>query len=250
MDVQRVITERQSLVVGAAAVLPLMACGALTTLRSSVPNASAALLLVVIVVAAAATGIRAAGLVAALSSALWFDVFLTQPRGQLAITDPADLQATILLVTVGVAVSELALWGRRQQARASRTTGYLAGLVDTATIATVPSADLVELTDQVCRQLTEVLGLDGCRFMSSTGAPFSEPELTLDGMVVRRGRVMDVTLDGLPVDDETVLPVRHNGRVVGQFRLTAATRVVRPSPDQLRVAVLLADQVGSALTRA
>jgi GAF domain-containing protein len=61
---------------------------------------------------------------------------------------------------------------------------------------------------------------------------------------------VDVTRDGLPVDDETVLPVRHNGRVVGQFLLTAATRVVRPSPDQLRVAVLLADQVGSALTRA
>jgi K+-sensing histidine kinase KdpD len=250
MDIQRVITQRQSLVVGAAAVVPLMACGVLTTLRSSVPNASAALLLVVVVVAAAATGIRAAGLVAALSSALWFDVFLTQPRGQLAITDPADLQATILLITVGLAVSELALWGRRQQARASRTTGYLAGLVDTATTATVPSADLLELTDRVCRQLTDVLGLDGCRFVTSASAPLAEPQLTVEGIVVRRGRVIDVTRDGFPVDDETVLPVRTNGRVVGEFLLTAATRVVRPTTDQLRVAVLLADQVGSALTRA
>lgn len=199
MDIQRVVAQRQPLVVTAAALVPLMACGVLTALRSSVPNASAALLLVVVVVAAAATGIRAAGLVAALSSALWFDVLLTPPRGQLAITDPADLQATILLITVGVAVSELALWGRRQQARASRTTGYLAALVDTATTATVPSADLVQLTTRVCRQLTDVLGLDSCRFVSSQTAPFSEPQLTAEGTVVRRGHVVDVTRDGLPV---------------------------------------------------
>jgi hypothetical protein len=33
----------------------------------------------------------------------------------------------------------------------------------------------------------------------------------------------------------------------GQFVLTASTRVVRPSKEQIQVAVTLADQVGAAL---
>jgi hypothetical protein len=52
---------------------------------------------------------------------------------------------------------------------------------------------------------------------------------------------------GLPTDCEIALPVRSGGVVHGRFLLTAATRVVRPSPEQLRVVGALADQVGAAL---
>jgi hypothetical protein len=34
----------------------------------------------------------------------------------------------VLLLLVGLAVTELAVWGRRQQAFASREAGYLAGI--------------------------------------------------------------------------------------------------------------------------
>lgn len=243
--------DRRPMVVAVAALVPLALCLVLTVAWSSVPAVSAALLLVLAVVAAAATGIRAAGVVAALSSALWFDVLLTEPRGQLAITSPTDVEATVLLVAVGVAVSELALWGRRQQDRASRTTGYLAGLVDTAVSAmAVSSADTSELATTVAVKLTDVLGLDECRYVAAPLADISEPLLTADGTVLRSGRVLDVSRHGLPVDTETALLVRSGGYVVGHFLLTAATRVVRPSADQLRVAVLLADQVGAALSPA
>jgi hypothetical protein len=43
------------------------------------------------------------------------------------------------------------------------------------------------------------------------------------------------------------LPVRHAGIVHGHFRLVAATRIARPTPEQRRVAITLADQVGAAL---
>ena len=56
--------------------------------------------------------------------------------------------------------------------------------------------------------------------------------------------------DGLPTDGLIGLTVRQGEVIHGQYVLTAATRVVRPSIEQLRVAVLLADQVGSALTHA
>jgi K+-sensing histidine kinase KdpD len=251
MDMQRTLVERRPMVVAVAALVPLVMCLVLTVLWSSVPAVSAALLLVLAVVAAAATGIRAAGVVAALSSALWFDVLLTEPKGQLVITSPADVEATVLLVAVGLAVSELALWGRRQQDRASRTTGYLAGLVDTAVSAmAVAPADTADLTTSVALRLTEVLGLDRCRYLAGPPSNVAEPMLTADGTVLRSGRVLNVSRHGLPVDAETALLVRSGGYVVGHFLLTAATRVVRPSADQLRVAVLLADQVGAALSPA
>jgi hypothetical protein len=41
--------------------------------------------------------------------------------------------------------------------------------------------------------------------------------------------------------------VQSRGLVHGRFLLTVATRVVRPSREQLRVAVALANQVGAAL---
>ena len=61
--------------------------------------------------------VRPAGLVAALSSGVWFDFFLTEPAGRFAIAKADDIEVTVLLVLIGVAVPEVALWGRRQQAR-------------------------------------------------------------------------------------------------------------------------------------
>jgi K+-sensing histidine kinase KdpD len=58
-----------------------------------------------------------AGLLAAVSSAVWFDFFLTVPYGRFTIDDRADIETTVLLILVGVAVTEICLWGRRQQAK-------------------------------------------------------------------------------------------------------------------------------------
>ena len=127
MRVRSVLRAHRSLVIGAAAVAPLVACAVLALFRDSVANTNAALGLVLLIVAAAATGIRAAGIVAALSSAAWFDFFLTEPYNSFKITDRADFETAVLLVLVGVAVSEVALWGYRQQARVSQEQGYLAG---------------------------------------------------------------------------------------------------------------------------
>jgi GAF domain-containing protein len=93
-----------------------------------------------------------------------------------------------------------------------------------------------------------VLQLDRCRFDIGT-----EPVLaTLDdaGAMTYDGRPYDVDRLGLPTDTEVALAVRSGGIVRGRFLLTAATQVVRPSPEQLRVAGALANQVGAALAAA
>ena len=111
----------------------------------------------VLIVGAASTGIRAAGLVAALSSGVWFDFFLTEPYQRLAIDDRDDIEATILLVLIGAAVTEVALWGHRAQARANRRAGYLDGVLATAETATRPSDRPEELIADVSKQITQVL---------------------------------------------------------------------------------------------
>ena len=64
------------------------------------------------------------------------------------------------------------------------------------------------------------------------------------------GRPYDVVGNGLPTDTEIALPVQSAGVSRGRFLLTAATRVVRPTVEQLRVAIALSDQVGAALSAA
>lgn len=237
----------RSLLIPAAAVAPLLVSAALSAARDSVTAATDVLVLVLVVVAAAATGDRVAGVTAALSSALWFDFFLTQPYLRFTMTDADDIEATILLLVIGTAVTEVALWGRRQQARASRRAGYLDGVLGTAELVLVRQDSVDSLIDKVSGRIAEVLAIARCRFVP--GGVF-DPRMAVldhDGDVTRGGRRLNVDRDGLPTDDETVLLVRRNGDVLGHFVLTSADRIARPSLEQRQVAVLLADQIVSLL---
>ena len=81
-----------------------------------------------VVVAVAANGYRLAGILAAVSVAVWFDFFLTRPYETFSITRRTDIETTVLLLVIGVAVTEIAVWGRRQRVAASRRAGYLEGI--------------------------------------------------------------------------------------------------------------------------
>jgi GAF domain-containing protein len=231
----------------ASAVVPFVVAAALSLVRDDVSTAASVLVLVLVVVAASSTGVRLAGFLAALSGGIFFDLFLIQPYGTLAVSNPDDVEALVLLLAVGFAVNELALWGRRQQAGASRRLGYLDGVLSAAEKVAARDPDPRDLVALVTSELTGLLGLDGCRF--APVAPHLRVVVQPDGAVRSGERVLDVERYGLPTDEEVLLPVRSGGRTVGGFVLTTATRVRRPTPEQLRVAVLLADQVGTVVAR-
>ncbi len=246
MRTSDVLMRNKSAVVAVAAVVPALACAAIAPFRDDIANANAALVLVLLVVAAAATGIRAAGVVAALSGAVWFDFFLTLPYQRLTITNRADIETAALLVLVGLAVTEVALWGRRQQAQASRQEGYLNGVVRTAGIVAAGGSATQPLIEYVNDQLVDLLGIDDCQFDSDT-REVAPAVLLRSGTVVQHGRDVDVDRRGLPTDSEIELRVQHGGVTHGRFLLVASTRIARPSLAQRQVAVALADQVGAAL---
>lgn len=235
---------RSTSVVRAVAVLaPLVACLLLAGFRATVPAASAVLVLVLLVVAVAATGDRLGGVVAAVSSGVWFDFFLTEPYNTLAIDDPDDIQAAVLLVLIGLAVTELALWGRRQQQQAARRSGYLDGVVSAAASVAQADSGPAKAVDVVAAHIADVLGADTCRYVAG---PVHDPRVAIldhDGVLTQNGHQRDVDRTGLPVDEYVGIEVRRGPRVIGYFEVVAATRSVRPSGEQCRVAVLLADQV-------
>ena len=241
------LTRHRTELVAAAALVPLLVAGLLATIRSDISTATGVLVMVLVVVAASSTGYRLAGFVAAVSSGVWFDFFLIQPYGNFAVTDPNDLETVVLLLLVGGAVTELALWGLRQQAQSSRRSGYLDGVLRTAESVAERQPVPADLIEVVAAQITEVLRLDRCHYVPDGRA--SGTLIEPDGSVTRQGHPLDVERDGLPTDDEIALPVRSGGELRGAYLLTAATHVVRPSKEQLRVTVLLADQVGGVLAR-
>lgn len=241
-------TPRSSLVLGFALLAPPAVAAGLHLLGDRVTSTTAVLVLVLVVVATSASGLRGAGLAAALSAGVWFDFFLVEPRLSLTIADPDEVETTVLLLVTGLSVSEIALWGRRQQARASRRSGYLDGVLRTADVVAAGPADPAGLARQVAGQLVDLLGAADCRFEPAgrREGGTSATVLHRDGSVTRHGAPLDVDRHGLPTDDLVALDVGRDGTRYGRFLLAASTRVVRPSAQQRRVAALLADQVAAA----
>jgi hypothetical protein len=226
----------------AAVVAPFLVAWIAGLLHDVLANTDAALVLVLVVVAAAALGDRLAGVLAALASAAAFDFFLTAPVNSFAIVGREDVETAVLLLAIGIAVSEIASWGRRQQAASGRRADYLDGVARATRLAAEGSP---QVPDTISRMIAEVLDLDACRYdpYSVPGATPDRPVLQRDGSITRNGHVLDVRHDGLPGMDVIELPAGHDG---GCFLLTASTEVRRPSPEQILVAVTLAEQLPAA----
>jgi K+-sensing histidine kinase KdpD len=232
---------RDRLAVLAGLVCPLALAALLVPFRASFPNTDAALALILVVVAVAASGYRTAGFLAAISAAGWFDFFLTVPYERFSITHRDDIETTVLLLAVGVAVTEIAAWGRRQHGDASRRAGYLDG-INTAAKAVATGNEAGALTDQLCTRLTGLLSLSSCRYEHGVAGIGSPARLRRDGRVVRLGQVYD----DLPPGLDTELLAEAGGLLQGRFLLTPGTGATTTTEQRL-VAVAFADQAGAAL---
>ena len=141
----------------------MAAAAALIPLRDTIVSTNVALLLVVTVVAFAATGRRAAAVLAAVSAAVGFNLFHTEPYLSLRISSSDDLETALLLLVVGLAVGELAVRGRRARALVVQERQDLASIRGLgALVADGEDADYVLLA--TASELTHLLGLVDCRF--------------------------------------------------------------------------------------
>lgn len=224
-----------------AVVVPLVVSWLLFLLSGVLSSPAAALILVLLVVGAAATGDRATGILAALAAAAGFDFFLTAPTLDLHIADAEDIELAVLLLLVGLVVNELALWGSRHLSRASEREGFINGVLESADLAArgIPVAEAVDI---VAGHIRRTVGAERVTYQAGNPSPDSAV-VHRDGTVSLQGVPINVAADGLPTDRYTAVLVTQEELTVGHFLIATATRVVRPRPEQLRVAVLLADQL-------
>ena len=241
----RAVIDRAAVTVLAGLVVPLAVAGVLAPFRATLPATDAALCLVLAVVAVAAGGNRPGGYLAAVSAAAWFDFFFTRPYNQFDISSRDDIETTVLLLAIGVAVTEIAVWGRRQHVAALRRAGYLDGIRAAAQAVAAGGASGT-LTDQVCGQLTAVLSLRACLFQPGTAGIGEPARLQSDGRVTMARQSWDADRDGFPPSVDTELLAEAGGFLQGRFLMTP-TAGAHPTREQRLVAVALAAEAGAAL---
>jgi K+-sensing histidine kinase KdpD len=237
--------SRDRLAALAGLVAPLVLAAVLVPFRGSLPNTDAALAMLLVVVAVAANGNRLAGYLAAVSAAVWFDFFLTEPYERFAIAHRTDIETTVLLLVIGAAVTEIAVFGRRQYAAASRRAGYLDG-INTAAQAVAAGGAAPTLIDQVNSQLIRLLGLRSCVFQYGVAGLGRPARLHRDGSVTTGPRRWVADAEDLPPDSGLELLVEGGGIFQGRFLMIPAPGA-RPTLEQRLMAVAFADQVGAAL---
>jgi hypothetical protein len=235
--------DRNVPAVAAALLAPLAVSAVLLPWRWSIANTDVALLLVVVVVAVAAAGYQIAGILAAVSAAVWFDFFWTVPYERFSITRHTDIETAVLLLAVGGAVSELAARGRKARRTVVVGTAHLDALRTIAGLAS-DGRDERDLVEHVLAHLIVLLGLRDARFEQgrSLGHP---PLLTDDGTLTWNKARWKVEEFGFP-DEEIELRARFGGRTRGRFLLTP-TPGAAPTIEARQVAALMAQQVGAVL---
>jgi hypothetical protein len=228
--------RHRSVVWVAAVFLGPVVAGLLTLARGDLQDNHVTLVLVLVVALVSAAGLRPAGLVAAVTTALAYDYFWTEPYYSLAIFNADDILTVLLLVIVGGAIEQLSWWGGRQRAMAARRLDYLTALRRAADPIS-PEAHAATL-ETICNTVGTVLDADSCGLVLDE--PLPATVLHGDGSVTRGGRAMDVDRDGLPTDDIIAIPAPGPDARRAYFAVTAASRIARPPAEQRQVAALLA----------
>jgi K+-sensing histidine kinase KdpD len=240
---RQILRYRNRLSVMGGAVTPLVVAAVLVPFRGTFAGTAAALVMVIVIVAIAVSGTRIAGVVASVSSALWFDFFLTRPYERFTIEQRPDLETTIAIFVVGVVVTELAARSRRHWQAATSSTAYVEMIHGVAVLA-ADSAPIAAMIEQTNDSLVTLLSLRACRFDRALSDP-PLAQIQSNGDVALVGMRWPAKEIGLPGPEAEIL-AKWRGRVVGRF-------VVTPTPgaavtlEQRIVAVAVVDVVAAYL---
>jgi Domain of unknown function (DUF4118) len=224
---------------------PILVAAALVPFRGEINNANIGLVLVVIVVAAASIGGRGVGALAAVSAALAFNFFHTQPYLRLTIESADDVETTVLLLLVALAVGQIASTARTRKAAVAEGRSEIARIHRLAEMVAC-GEEPAEVLFAAQEQLVALLGLTRCRFEAP---PYQAelPRLERSGVVVGPTRWRVARSGGFELPETGVeLPVLARGHSIGRFVLEPGSGV-GVSLDQRVVAVAIADQVGAAV---
>lgn len=238
--------DRLARVVGfvAAVVAPVLVCLAMVVVRDDIDRSTATLVLVLPVVLVAVIGGTGPATLAAVVSSLSFDVFLTRPYYRADIHAAEEVETTLILLVVGVAVGQVVARETRSRARSTVRAGQLDALVTVVTAAAqqLPEPELAERTESA---LSDLLDLREAHWSPGYHG-VAHPVLTRTGALVEESGPSRTGYDtGLPATG-VELPVTTDGRELGRFVLVPAHHTPI-SREERRAAVAIADAFALSL---
>lgn len=226
----------------AAAIGPLVITAGLADVGAESSQSIAAVLLAAGVVGIASSGRRSATVIAAVSSSVGFDYFLTTPYHSFAMNQPSEMITAASLLFVGMVAVYLRVRADRHREAAEDGRNDIARIHSVAELV-AEGIDPYRIVEIVKVELIDLLSLRDCTF--DRQAPRGDAALIeRSGNVVIGELSWGVHKQGFP-GDEVELPVSAVGVSVGRYVLKP-TPGVAVSFDKRILAVALADQVGAA----
>jgi hypothetical protein len=238
-------TRRAVVRLAAAVALPVAAAAVLVPLRHEMDNATVLLVLAAIVPVIALLGGRWPTAAAAVSAALSFDIFHTEPYGSLAIHGADDVVKTLLLLVPGLLAATLVAQRAEAEAGLAERRDDLRRVRDVTRAAERSPEALVERLEL---DLTELLDLRSAEYRAGE-PPEPMPRITSHGVVVPAGTP---PLDRDRPDTWAVeLPVSVVDRQLGRFVLLPdhPSSGIDLPPGRRDLALTWADQLAFALDR-
>ncbi len=224
-------------------ILPIVVGSLLVLVRSSLNPADLVLIMVLVVVGVAASGDRIAAILASATAAASFDFFLTKPYGSLRVSSAQDIETTIILLVIGLAVGQIAIVGRVRRSEGLRAREELKRFELVAQrIAEEPNA--LPLVDLIEREIATTMALKTCHF---TLVRPGLPELRADGSIETSTHTFVGGEFALP-GQGVALAVAGHGETVGWLELIPDS-TTGVSLASRKVAVALSQQLGAVLTQ-
>ena len=212
-------------------------------LRDHLHNANMALALVVPVLIGAVVGGRLAGAISAVTAALCFDFFFTQPYLSLRIAGSNDLTSFLVLLLVALIAAEVGTRARRGSRAAREARSDLDRLCRVIELA-ARGADIEDVISSARAELIGLFGLVDCAYEPGFG-PGTLPRLGIHGALEGAPLVSEHAEFLLPPGGVEIAVVGR-GNDYGRLVLFASESV-RASLQKRVVAIAIADQLGITL---
>lgn len=220
-------------------VLPALVAALLIPLRDAMTVPTQTLVLVLPVVAVAVLAHRLAAALAAVSAALAYDVFLTEPYYSLTIDTAEDAEAAVVLAVIGIIVGTFVARELEARMRSTSRADELAAL--RSVTQALGRADGDQLVDVVTDSIRDLLDLQSCEWSAGFHGQVGHV-MSADGSLMNwRGASFP---DGI-----VEVPVTHRNRELGRLLLRSRSPAPVSAEERgtlLAIAGLLA--VGLATT--
>jgi hypothetical protein len=218
---------------------PLVVSAVLVLFRGDFNAADASLVLVLVVLGVAIAGGRWPGLASAVVSAACFDFFFTRPYYSFTINSRDDVELTVVLLVVALAVGEVVERARRSERLATTSQRQINQVRHVAELAagSGPSGRMLRIVEH---EVVTLLDGQESRF-ERPPFPTALPTIGHDRVTFPSG--------SSDARNEVALPVWGGGREIGRLVvvLRGPSAAIRIPAEDRAVAVALVDQLGALL---